>query len=70
VNETVLPKQIVADGGTTVTIGVGLTVTVILSFAGHPSAEVPMIVYVVVVPGLATTFEPVVALNPVPGLHV
>ena len=36
----------------------------------QPDADVPVTVYVIVLPGLAVTLAPVVALKPVPGLHV
>jgi hypothetical protein len=36
----------------------------------HPFPLVPVIVYVVVIVGLAETVKPVVALNPEAGLHV
>ena len=47
----------------------GLTVTVTVAVLEQPEV-VPVTVYVVVEPGLAVTEEPVVALRPVPGLHV
>jgi len=42
-------------------------VTVVVTVPVHPAALVPVIVYVVVVVGLAVTLVPVVALNPVAG---
>ena len=62
-----LPIQIV--GEFTVTVGLGVTVTTEVTVPVQPPA-VPVIVYVVVVAGFAVTLTPVVALNPVPGLHV
>jgi hypothetical protein len=62
-----LPLQIVA--GRTVTVGLLTTVTVVVSEFTQPFASVPVIVYCVVLGGLAVTVEPVVALKPVPGLH-
>jgi hypothetical protein len=56
-------------GVVTVTTGKGLTVTVTCPVAEQP-LDVPVTVYVVVVVGFAVTDEPVVALNPVAGLHV
>ena len=47
----------------------GFTVTVMLNVSEHVPS-VPMIEYVVVADGSAVTVLPVVALNPVPGLHV
>jgi len=69
VNDTFPPGHIVDAGGTTVIVGNGFTVTFTVAVFVHPP-EVPVTVYVVVLPGLAVTDEPVVALNPVPGLHV
>ena len=63
---TLCPWQIEVLG-LTLTIGSGFTVTV--TCAVHPPG-VPVTVYVVVVAGDAVTDEPVVALNPVAGLHV
>jgi hypothetical protein len=62
------PGQIVADP--TVIVGVGLTVIVAVATAVQLAAEDPVIVYAVVVVGLAVTALPVVALKPVAGLHV
>jgi hypothetical protein len=62
------PSQM-AGGGVTETTGGGLTVTVTCAVAEHPP-DVPVTVYVVVLAGFAVTEEPVVALNPVAGLHV
>lgn len=61
------PLQIVAE--VTDTTGSGFIVTVTCADAVHPF-EVPVTVYVVVDAGFAVTDEPVVALNPVAGLHV
>jgi hypothetical protein len=50
--------------------GNAFTVIVVVALFVHPLPSVPVTVYVVVVPGVAVTFAPVVALRPVPGLHV
>ena len=63
------PTQI-GGGVGTITTGRGFTVTVTCVDAVHPFISVPVIVYVVVEVGFAVTDEPVVALNPVAGLHV
>ena len=63
------PEHIVAEGGITVTTGVGLTVTITTVVEVH-APFVPVTVYEVVMAGLAFTIEPVMALNPVAGLHV
>jgi hypothetical protein len=62
------PEQIVCEA--TVKVGVGLTVIVAVAVLVHPEADVPVTVYAVVTVGLAVTALPVVALNPVEGLHV
>ena len=62
------PSQIVGDGETAIT-GNRLTVTVTCAVAVHPFRS-PVMVYVMVAAGLAVTFEPVVELNAVAGLHV
>jgi hypothetical protein len=67
VNVTDCPAQI-AGGVFTVTTGNGFIVTVTCVVAVQPFAS-PVTVYVVVEVGLAVTEEPVVALNPVAGLH-
>jgi hypothetical protein len=54
--------------GETVTIGIGLIVTVTCAVAVHPDAS-PVTVYVVVEDGLAVTDEPVVTLNAVDGVQ-
>jgi len=51
-------------------VGVGLITIVIVAVLVQPLALVPVTVYVVVLPGLAITCEPVVALRPVAGLQV
>lgn len=56
-------------GGLTFTTGVLFTVTVTFFVAGQLPV-VPVIVYVVLATGLASTDEPVVALSPPEGLHV
>jgi len=62
------PEHIVEAVLFTTTVGVGLTVTVTL--AEFPqSPVVPVTVYEVVTAGVAVTGVPVVALNPVAGLH-
>ena len=50
---------------------IGLTVTVSLAVLIQPvpSVDVAVTVYIVVILGLAVTVEPVVADNPVEGLH-
>ena len=57
------------ETGGTETTGIGLIVTVTCAVAVQPF-RTPVTVYVVVDAGLALTEEPVVALNPVAGLHV
>ena len=69
VRVVLLPGQIDDGGGTTIT-GLGLTVTVTVVVPVHPLISVPVMVYVVVVPGLAFTVAPVLALNPIFGAHV
>ena len=64
------PEQIVCAAGVAVATGVSFTVTVTVPVLTHPFASVPVTVYVVVVVGLAVTAAPVVADNPVEGLHV
>ena len=59
------PLQIL--GELTVTVGNGKTVTTAVAVFKQPLAAVPVIVYVVVVVGLAVTLAPVVALSPVLG---
>ena len=54
-------------GEFTLTVGNGKTVTVAVAVFKQPLAAVPVIVYVVVVVGLAVTLAPVVALSPVLG---
>ena len=51
------------------TVGNALTVTVTVVVPLQPTPEVPVIVYVVVMVGLAVTDPPVVADNPVAGLQ-
>ena len=69
VSDVLLPLQIVAEGGVTVNVGVGVTEIVTILLSLQPEPELPTTVYVVVDPGLAVTLEPVVELNPVVGLH-
>lgn len=56
--------------GETVTVGVGETVTVAVAVPGHCPVAEAVTVYTVVVPGVAVTAAPVVALNPAAGDHV
>jgi phage terminase large subunit-like protein len=63
------PLHSVEGAGETDTVGVELTVTVIVFVPMHPLAPVPVTVYVRVDVGLATTFIPVVTFNPVEGLQ-
>jgi len=65
-----LPEQIVADVGESDIVGAAVTVTVTEPVFTHPAAEVPVMVYVVVTVGVATTAAPVVVFNPVAGDHV
>jgi len=62
------PEHIVAEGGVTVTVGVGLTVITTDCVSLQPPLT-PVTVYVVVVAGVAVTPAPVVVLRPVAGLH-
>ena len=64
------PVHITGAAGFAVGEGKGFTVTVTAAVAVHPLASVPVTVYVVVATGLAVGFAPVVALNPVAGVHV
>lgn len=50
--------------------GGAVTVIVLVDSSVQPAAFVPVIVYVVVLYGVAVTDEPVVADNPVAGAHV
>ena len=52
-----------------VTVGRSFTVTVTDAVFVHPFASVPVTVYVVLTVGVAVTGVPVVALNPVEGVH-
>ena len=61
------PAQIVAL--LTVTTALLRTVTLVVSVFTHPFASVPVIVYCVVVFGLAVTLEPVEELSDPAGLH-
>ena len=54
----------------TLITGKGNTVTVILDTLLQFNPLVPVTVYTVVIVGLAVTIEPVVILNPVPGLQL
>ena len=49
--------------------GNGFTVRVMLCVLVQPEELVPVTMYVTVLPGLAVTLAPVVALNPVAGDH-
>jgi hypothetical protein len=62
------PLQIVAGG--TVIIGMFSVTTTVVVFVQPVAVIVPVTVYVVVIVGLAITDVPVVALNPVAGVHV
>jgi len=70
VSDTEPPLHTKAVGGTTEIVGVGFTVMVNVELSTQPLPDVPTRVYVVVEVGLAVTVVPVVALNPVAGLHV
>lgn len=63
------PIQIAGEAGVHVTVGKGLTTTVILVVFVHPKATTPIIVYVVVTIGLAVTALPAEALSPVEGVQ-
>ena len=65
-----LPVQMLADTGVTVSTGVGLTVMVCVVVPVHPAPLVPVTVNVVVDDGAAVTVAPVVALNPVDGAQL
>ena len=67
--ETLLPVHIVGEAGVAVTVGDGLTVTVIVVVSEHVPVA-PITEYVCVEDGDAVTDDPVVALRPVAGLHV
>ena len=62
------PLHIVDDTGVTVGTGIGFTVMRREAELAQPK-EVPVTVYVVLVPALQLTVAPVVALNPVEGTH-
>lgn len=67
VNTVELPEQIVAGPAEAETVGVGLTVTTTVTGAEFEQpVNVPITVYVVVVPGETLTVDPV---NP-PGVQV
>ncbi len=68
VSEAELPGQMVAL--LTTTDGLLITVTVAVSESVQPLASVPVIVYCVVLAGLAVTLDPVDELNEPAGLHV
>jgi hypothetical protein len=70
VSDVLLPLQIVAVVGETVTVGFGFTVIIAVAVFVHPFPSVPVTVYVVVVVGFAVTVAPVVADKPVAGLQV
>jgi hypothetical protein len=61
--------QIVIVAGVTTTAGTGFTITVTVVKLVQPAAVVPVMVYVVVAVGVAVTVAPLVALNPVAGVH-
>jgi len=64
-----LPLQI-GEGVVTAITGFWLTVTMTIEVAMQPLPLIPVVVYVVVVVGLAVTDAPLVALNPIDGVHV
>jgi len=68
----VSPPQIAGDIPVIIilTVGKGFTVTVTFVESAQPDPSVPTTVYVVVEPGVAVTFESVVALKPVAGLQL
>jgi hypothetical protein len=53
-----------------VSVGFELTVATTVFNVVHPVLAVPIMLYVVVIVGLAITLAPVVALSPAAGLHV
>lgn len=63
------PSQIFIEPEIMEMVGIGMTLSVTVVKFLQPSAEVPVTVYTVVVPGLALTVLPVVALSPVAGSH-
>lgn len=68
VSDTLLPVQMVAALGVTVTANDGATVIVTFVVLLQP-VEVPVTTYVCVLPGAAVTVAPLVALKPVEGDH-
>ena len=64
------PTQIAGFAGVMLHDGSGFTVTVVIACAVQPVPAVPIIVYVIVAPGLAITLAALVAFNPVEGDHV
>lgn len=64
------PLHIEGAAGAMLTVGVGLTVIVMVVLSLQFAPEEPTIEYTVVTAGLAVTVFPVVALRPVAGLHV
>ena len=60
------PQNVVGPLGVIVAV-FEFTVTTEVVLFEHPLTVVPIIVYVVVIVGLAVTVAPVVALNPVDG---
>ena len=61
------PGHSVALAGVTVIVGMFFTVMVLLVVFTHPSPDVPVMLYVVVISGCAITDEPIVADRPVAG---
>gem|GEM_PF-6923234 len=68
VSPTDVPGHIVAEEGTTLTVGDGFTVTTTLTVSLHPPLE-PITVYVDVVAGDAFGLGHAVQLNPAEGAH-
>jgi hypothetical protein len=65
------PEQMLPDDEAVILmLGEGLIDIFTLSFPAHPLPLIPVTTYVIAVVGVAITTAPVVALNPVDGLHV
>jgi len=64
--EVLFPAQIVPDVVVVVTVGLGLTVIILVADFVQPFAPVPITVYVVVMAGLIV----IVAPDKFPGIHV